>query len=236
MGILDSIERGLERTVNGAFARTFRSGVQPVEISAALKRELDIKAVAVDRDRILAPNIFTVTVAAKDAEKLRQIGSQLQTELEQVVMKHAATQNYQLLGPAVINFTTADFTSGTLEVTSQNPNGAVSWSAALEVEGQVHPIRVGTTIVGRGADSDIRIADSAASRRHLEVLWDGKKGLVRDLGATNGSKIDGQRFREAQLQQDMVIYIGQTPLRFRFVPLQQGSGQQGSTSNFWEGA
>ncbi|MEB4614920.1 DUF3662 domain-containing protein, partial [Leucobacter sp. M11] len=29
MGILDNVERGLERLVNGAFARTFRSGVQP---------------------------------------------------------------------------------------------------------------------------------------------------------------------------------------------------------------
>ena len=51
MGILDNVERGLERAVNGAFARTFRSGVQPVEIASALKRELDIGAVIVDRDR-----------------------------------------------------------------------------------------------------------------------------------------------------------------------------------------
>ena len=33
------------RAVNGAFARTFRSGVQPVEIAAGLKRELDIVGV-----------------------------------------------------------------------------------------------------------------------------------------------------------------------------------------------
>ena len=38
MGLLDSFERGLERDVNGAFAKTFRSGVQPVEISSALRR------------------------------------------------------------------------------------------------------------------------------------------------------------------------------------------------------
>ena len=55
MGILDNVERGLERAVNGAFARTFRSGVQPVEIASALKRELDIGAVIVDRDRVGPP-------------------------------------------------------------------------------------------------------------------------------------------------------------------------------------
>ncbi|MBN9173865.1 MAG: DUF3662 domain-containing protein, partial [Microbacterium sp.] len=34
MGLLDSFEKGLERAVNGAFARTFRSGIQPVEIAS----------------------------------------------------------------------------------------------------------------------------------------------------------------------------------------------------------
>ena len=61
MGILDSVERGLERAVNAAFARTFRSGVQPVEIAAGLKRELDIGSVVVDRDRVLAPNPVSYT-------------------------------------------------------------------------------------------------------------------------------------------------------------------------------
>ena len=34
-------EKGLERAVNGAFAKAFKSGLQPVEITAALRRELD---------------------------------------------------------------------------------------------------------------------------------------------------------------------------------------------------
>ncbi|MBC7590655.1 MAG: DUF3662 domain-containing protein, partial [Salinibacterium sp.] len=41
MGLLDSFEKGLERAVNGAFAKTFKSGLQPVEITSALRRELD---------------------------------------------------------------------------------------------------------------------------------------------------------------------------------------------------
>ena len=41
MGLLDSFERGLERAVNGAFAKTFKSGLAPVEITSALRRELD---------------------------------------------------------------------------------------------------------------------------------------------------------------------------------------------------
>ena len=47
MGLLDNFEKGLERAVNGAFAKTFKSGLQPVEITAALRRELDTKAAVI---------------------------------------------------------------------------------------------------------------------------------------------------------------------------------------------
>ena len=49
MGLLDNVERGLERLVSGAFAKSFRGGVQPIEIIAALKREMDSHAVVVQR-------------------------------------------------------------------------------------------------------------------------------------------------------------------------------------------
>ena len=35
MGVLDRFERGVERVVNGAFARAFKSEVQPVELASA---------------------------------------------------------------------------------------------------------------------------------------------------------------------------------------------------------
>ncbi|WP_449277134.1 FhaA domain-containing protein [Leucobacter sp. GX24907] len=219
MGILDSVERGLERAVNGAFARTFRSGVQPVEIASALKRELDIGAVIVDRDRTLAPNSFLVRVSQTDAERLQKLGDTLERELIAVVTKHARSQGYQLLGGADVEVRADDsLTTGVLEVDSSRVDGAVTWKPVLEIDGNRHELRRGTTVVGRGSDADIRITDSAASRKHLELIWDGKAGLARDLGSTNGSKIQGSRFREAALAPGTVITIGQAKLRFELVP------------------
>ena len=80
MGLLDSFEKGLERAVNGAFAKTFRSGIQPVEIASALRSELDKKAAVVARDRILAPNTFTVRLAPADDERMQAIGQPLVDE------------------------------------------------------------------------------------------------------------------------------------------------------------
>ena len=52
--------------------------------------------------------------------------------------------------------------------------------------------------------------DPAASTPR--VLWDGDHAMLRDLGSTNGTKLNGQRIREAQLSSDMVITIGRTDL------------------------
>lgn len=219
MGILDNVERGLERAVNGAFARTFRSGVQPVEIASALKRELDIGAVIVDRDRVLAPNRFVVRVSSKDADRLQGLGTSLEQELRGIVVKHAKRQNYQLLGePDVEIQSDSSLTPGVLQVDASRVEGSVDWIAAIDVDGTRHELRRGSTMVGRGSDCGIRITDTAASRQHLELIWDGSAGIARDLGSTNGSKINGQRFREAALTPGIVMTIGQTSLTFQLVP------------------
>ena len=95
MGLLDSFEKGLERAVNSAFAKTFRSGIQPVEIASALRSELDKKAAIVSRDRILAPNTFTVRLSPADDEKMRTLGGALGEELDTLV--HAPREGAGLL-------------------------------------------------------------------------------------------------------------------------------------------
>lgn len=219
MGILDNVERGLERAVNGAFARTFRSGVQPVEIASALKRQLEIESVIVDRDRVLAPNRFTVRLGEADARRLLGLGATLTDELIGVVHKHAKRQSYQLLGPVAVELR-ADpgMREGVLEVDSASVKSDVTWTPVIDVAGTRHRLRTGTTVIGRGSDAGITVNDSGASRHHLEITWDGTKGRARDLGSTNGSKINGQRFSEAVLQPDTTITIGQTALRFSLIP------------------
>lgn len=253
MGILDSVERGLERAVNGAFARTFRSGVQPVEIAAGLKRELEIGSVVVDRDRVLAPNRFVVRLAPADAKRLMSLGGTLERELLGVVLKHAKRQGYQLLGePDVELRLDESLTTGVLQIDASQVEGAVDWVPVLEVDRARHELRRGTTVVGRGSEADIRIGDGAASRQHLQVIWNGEAALARDLGSTNGSKINGQRFREAALTPDTVITIGQTSQRFQLLPARHRAagteagqkdrrgrdtrgGDVGLDQNFWGG-
>ncbi|MFT4229046.1 MAG: DUF3662 and FHA domain-containing protein [Microbacterium sp.] len=219
MGLLDSFEKGLERAVNSAFAKTFRSGIQPVEIASALRRELDTKAAVVSRDRILAPNSLTVRLSPDDDEKMRAIGPTLGEELDALVQKHAKAQGYSFAGPVTIDLRRDDAVpTGTIRVESRTAAGQVAWRAVVDIDGRRHPLTKSRTVIGRGSDADITIADAGTSRKHVEILWDGERAMARDLGSTNGSTIDGRRFREAALTPDSTIRIGRTDIVFRVVP------------------
>lgn len=219
MGLLDSFEKGLERAVNGAFARTFRSGIQPVEIAAALRSELDKKAAVVSRDRILVPNTLTVHLAPADDEKMAAIGPALVGELTEIVRTHAASQHYSFAGPVAVTLRRDDgLSTGTLRVDSTTAEGTVSWRGVVDIAGTRHPLAKGRTVIGRGGDADITVADSGTSRKHVEILWDGERAMVRDLGSTNGTKLDGQRIDQAPLPPDSTVSIGRTEIVFRVVP------------------
>lgn len=216
MGLLDNFEKGLERAVNGAFAKTFKSGLQPVEITSALRRELDTKAAIVARDRILVPNQFTVKLSEPDFERMTSLGDSLIDELTQLVQSHATAQGYSFAGGIVIDLQKSDsLAEGTLDIASVNVKGTVSWTPILDVNGRRYPITRSRTVIGRGTDADITVEDTSISRRHVEVLWDGKRAQVNDLGSTNGSLLNGQPVAKAPLPADSVIDIGRTRIVFR---------------------
>jgi Protein of unknown function (DUF3662)/Inner membrane component of T3SS, cytoplasmic domain len=218
VGLLDSFEKGLERAVNSAFAKTFRSGIQPVEIASALRSELDKKAAVVTRDRILAPNTFAVRLSPADDERMKALGGALEHELDTLVHKHAKAQGYTFAGPVTIRLERDDqLSTGTLRVDSSTAEGRVSWRGVVDIAGTRHPLVKGRTVIGRGSDADITIADAGTSRKHVEILWDGERAMVRDMQSTNGTMLNGRKVTEAALTPDSTVTIGRTDIVFRVV-------------------
>ena len=107
---------------------------------------------------------------------------------------------------------------GQLRIESRSVEGRVLWTPVVDVHGTRIPLRVGSNVVGRGQDADITIDDTGASRRHVEIVWDGQRAGVRDLGSTNGTKLNGRRIAHAELQPESLIEIGRTQLQFKVVP------------------
>ena len=151
MGILDNFEKGLERVVNGAFAKTFKSGLQPLEVTAALRRELDTKAAVVSRDRILVPNKFVVRLAPTDYERMTGLGPALIDEFTQLVQQHATAQHYSFAGGISIKLQQdTALSAGIVRIDSDNVKGEVAWSPVLDIGGKRYPLTKSRTVIGRG--------------------------------------------------------------------------------------
>lgn len=218
MGILDSFEKGLERIVTGAFSKTFKSELQPIEISAAIRGEMDSKASIVSRDRILAPNSYTVYLSHADFKRMQALGETLLFELNDQATRHAQRQKFQFGAGLVINVAEdGSLNLGQVRVTSSTAAVSVEWTPSLEVAGQRYLLTKPRTVVGRDATADIQVNDNGLSRAHFELLWDGAKAGVRDLGSTNGTKLNGRAVTEAGMAADSVITAGHSEFIFRVI-------------------
>jgi DNA-binding NtrC family response regulator len=72
-----------------------------------------------------------------------------------------------------------------------------------------HPITLGS-----GAGCDVLLSDPTVSRRHLGVESGDEGVIVRDLGSTNGSFVQGSRFQELTLGFGAEVTIGHTILKY----------------------
>lgn len=80
--------------------------------------------------------------------------------------------------------------------------------------GEVLSLAEGTLRIGRRPGNDLVIADEKASGVHAEVVFDGGRYVLRDLGSTNGTLMDGRKVTEVVLSRGDTFAIGRTRLRF----------------------
>ena len=233
MGVLQRFEQRLEGMVTGAFARVFRSAVQPVELAAALQKEVDSSAQILSRERRLAPNDFTVELSPADNERLSPYGGQLTQELKQLLREHADQQRYVFAGPLSITFVEDDkLSTGRFRVSSKamaevtpvegqrmTDTAVRRAPVILELSGMKHPLDPPGVVIGRGSEADLRVRDPGVSRRHVEIRVrphdDDVVVTLVDLGSTNGTRVNGKRIQHATLDDGAVIEIGSTKMTIR---------------------
>ena len=87
----------------------------------------------------------------------------------------------------------------------------------------VEPVGAFSLMVGRSPDNDLVLADTRVSGHHLIVHWLGDKLVLRDLGSTNGTFVNGDRARDVvELNDGDDVRLGtQLHVRVRVNPLDQ---------------
>jgi hypothetical protein len=236
MGMLQRFENRLEQMVSGAFAKAFRSAVQPVEVAAALQREVDNSAQILSRNRRLVPNQFHVELSPQDHERLSPYFSTLTEELTGMLREHAHEQSYVFTGPVSITFDQrGDLSTGRFRVRSAalakvtpvsersvTDTAVRRANVILEVNGTRHPLDPPGIVIGRGTDADLRINDPGVSRRHAEIRVyaserAGTDVSIVDLGSTNGMLVNGTKVQQATLEDGATVKIGNTTMTVRDV-------------------
>lgn len=81
-------------------------------------------------------------------------------------------------------------------------------------EGQRVEISKERITIGRSLICGLALTDNAVSGTHCEIVASESGFLLRDLGSTNGTSVEGVRVREAWLKPGDAIQLGRTVVRF----------------------
>jgi hypothetical protein len=279
VGVLQRFERRLEGMVGLAFARIFKGKVHPAEIAKALQREADEQRSVMGEGRVLAPNVYVVTLGDTDFGHLGQWSDQLAAELADMVAEHIDDEGYQVFDKVTVRLERdSDLPTGVFEVSSQvadparpslrddlaaaPPLGAppasghhappasghhalpplpplrgrvatdtgkaappimgragsrpgVTHVLVVDGPGTRHELSTGRNVIGRGTEADIRLPDTGVSRKHVDVVLEGRTATAEDLGSTNGTLVNGRRITRQSLVDGDVIRIGHSVLVYR---------------------
>ena len=237
MGLLDNLEQRLDRIVNGSFSKAFKSEVQPVELGAALQQEIDNRADTITGQTVV-PNIFIIELGSVDHERLETYFETQSVELGALADAYSSEQRYTTVDSAHISFDLdSELETGVFRIRStaaKRPADVIAASLVAQdatpqvpltsftpeatpyltsITGEEFKITKSVTNIGRGVEADIQIDDTSVSRLHCAIVL-GSEVLVRDLGSTNGTVVDGARATESILRDGSIIKVGNITLTY----------------------
>jgi hypothetical protein len=215
---LAKIEQACAQFIERAFAKTFPSDVEPAQIARKLVSTMEAQTRA-DDGRLTAPAAYAVYVSPEDFDRLAEHAEYLQRAWAELL--------HDLAVKVGVTFTGGDARVA-MAPRASVPLGAVAIEVgeaatrdahfSLRMVKGVPPDRVysieGATRVGRGEESEIVLVDPSVSRAHAIVEIDGAHPVVRDLGSTNGTFVNGRRVSVEALRDGDELLFGNTRMRF----------------------
>ena len=218
MSFFAKIEQACATFIERAFAKTFPSDLEPAQIARKLVSTMEARTRA-DEGRLSAPSTYAVFVNPDDlarlaehreylerawAELLRDLAARVGISFEEgdVRVEMASRMNVPLGAIAVeLDEGGSDTRQFYLRMIKGVPPNATY---------SIH----GTTRIGRSDESEVALVDPSVSRVHAVVELDGATPVVRDLGSTNGTFVNGRRIEAHQLRDGDELRFGNTRMRF----------------------
>jgi hypothetical protein len=176
---------------------------------AELKRELSGYLLEhARRERIALLTRPTINFATDDALRLGEFG--IQARLVRSAEDHHSDAPSQGDHGHTMVYSTSDRLSEPLREPDPRRRGA-----RVRVDGRTSVLGSGGAVLGRSREADVQVEDQNVSRKHAELRPSGASWTVRDLGSTNGVKVNGRRIQGAQsLRSGDTITLGTSDIVF----------------------
>lgn len=213
---LRSVERRLERFVEGAVGRLFRGGVRPVELAHRIAREMaDSRSVGVKGQPVVA-NHFSVSIAVEDLRRFVDVKDSLIRELCDATRDHAREEGWTFMGPVQVELEGDDrLRGGAIEVLARMKEADGGVGVLHLPTGQQVVLGELVVTMGRLPDCTISFDDPNISREHANIRPDGDGFILTDSGSTNGTLVNGNPIVAHRLVDGDRIEIGATVIEFR---------------------
>src|SRR5882762_1025786 len=79
--------------------------------------------------------------------------------------------------------------------------------------GRSYDLKTDKTTVGRVPDNAFEISEASVSSHHCEIMLRGNDVVVKDLGSTNGTFINGEKIDEGVLKPGQILRVGMIEMR-----------------------
>lgn len=214
VSVARSLERRLERLIEGVAGRVFSGRLHPSELAGKLAREADFARF----DHPTGPataNLFVIQVNPRD---LGIDVGELEDMLAAEMTAYTAEEGLRLEGPVQVKITASEeATPGRADCHVEVlPGPPVVW-AQLSGRGEKFDIGRNRVFLGRSQDSDVVIPHDDVSRRHALIYRERGQSWVKDLSSANGSTVNGSALGEDPVLMEHGSVVTFAAHRYRFV-------------------
>jgi hypothetical protein len=233
VNVVARFENFIERLMERTFTRATGSHLQPVEIGKRVVRAMEVEQ-SVGMEGVLVPNMYNVYLSPDDYGHFEAALGSMSKNLESHLGRVARQRGYHMMSRPVVQLrldkelnagdllveahledvqpvepTSAQHTSILPQVDAVLPSpSARAGTPSLMWGDQSFAVLRSPTRMGRLPDNDIVFNDKRVSRHHAEVVENSGRWVLRDIGSTNGTAVNGKVLRETLLKPGDTISLG----------------------------
>lgn len=216
MSVARSLERRLEKLIEGVAGRVFSGKIHPSELAGQLAREADFARFQHPTGPATG-NLYVIAVNPRD---LTMDPGELESVLTDEMTAYTAEEGLRLEGPVIVRVEATDeMASGRAHCHVEvSPGPPVVWA---RLDGDSGTLQIGRNraLIGRSPDADVVIGHDDVSRRHALLYRERGHAWLEDLSSANGTWVEGRRLGPEPERVDQGSIVTFAEHRYRFVEI-----------------